>query len=52
MFGPIQPAYGFWIRHANNVKFENISITTTAPDERPLFYLENNTTNISTDPAQ
>jgi Glycosyl hydrolases family 28 len=46
MFGSIQPAYGFWVRHTNNVKFENILITPGEPDERPLFYFESNTQNI------
>jgi polygalacturonase len=46
MFGSIQPAYGFWVRHTNNVKFENILITPGEPDERPLFHFESNTQNI------
>ena len=49
MFGPIQPAFGFWIRHSNNVKFENIAIDSNEPDERPLIYLESNTQNITQD---
>ena len=31
------PAKGFFIRHARNIKFSNIKITTDAPDERPDF---------------
>ncbi len=29
------PAYGFYIRHTENVKLENISVTPTSPDARP-----------------
>ena len=31
------PAKGFFIRHARNIKFSNVKITTDAPDERPDF---------------
>ena len=31
------PAYGFYIRHADNIKFENVKIRTTEQDERPLL---------------
>ena len=31
------PAQGFFIRHARNITFSNVKITTEAPDERPDF---------------
>lgn len=31
----VLPAKGFFVRHARNVKFDNVEITTTAPDARP-----------------
>ena len=36
MWGPL-PAKGFYIRHARNVILDNIQVTTTLPDIRPLF---------------
>ena len=38
MFGPL-PAQAFFIRHARNVEFSNVQITTAAPDARPVFWL-------------
>ena len=34
------PAKGFFVRHAHNITFRNVSITTTLPDERPEFVKE------------
>lgn len=34
------PAYGFYVRHADNVVFENVKVTTTRPDARPEFRFE------------
>jgi len=31
------PAYGFYLRHADNIRFENVNIRTTEQDERPLL---------------
>ena len=31
------PAYGFYIRHADNVKFENVSLRTESPDARKAY---------------
>lgn len=36
MWGPL-PAKGFFVRHARNVNFSNIVITTAEPDQRPDF---------------
>lgn len=35
MFGVMLPAYGFYLRHADNIRFENIKLSTVgAPEER------------------
>jgi polygalacturonase len=39
MFG-VLPAYGFYIRHARNVKMNNIHVTIEQPDGRPAFFLD------------
>ena len=39
MWGPL-PAKGFYVRHARNVTLDNIQVTTTLPDVRPLFVRE------------
>jgi hypothetical protein len=39
MFGD-QPAYAFWVRHADNVSFENVSIRCASPDIRPAIGLD------------
>jgi len=33
------PAYGFFIRHANNVRFSDIQLSTKNEDQRPALYL-------------
>ena len=38
MWGTL-PAKGFFVRHARNVKFKNVSIKTQNPDERPEYIL-------------
>ena len=39
MFGTILPASGFYVRHVNGIAFNNIKMTTTNKDERPMFHL-------------
>jgi hypothetical protein len=34
MFGPL-PAYGFFLRHARNVRMRDVELTCVAPDPRP-----------------
>jgi len=34
------PAYGFFIRHASNITFNGIELSTSKPDARPAFYLD------------
>lgn len=38
-FGDI-PAYGFYIRHAKNIRMNNIRLEFDTPDSRPAFILE------------
>ena len=38
LFGDL-PAYGFYIRHANNVRFSDIQLSTKNEDQRPALYL-------------
>lgn len=39
MFG-LLPAYGFFIRHANGIELDNVSVGFMAEDRRPAFVLE------------
>ncbi len=39
MFGTL-PAYGFYIRHASNISFNGIQLSTKTDDLRPAFYLD------------
>jgi polygalacturonase len=36
-FGKTVPAYGFWIRHANGIRFDDVRIETVTADARPPF---------------
>ena len=36
----VLPAKGFFVRHARNVNFHDITVSTIEPDERPLFVKE------------
>ncbi|MDR2840646.1 MAG: glycoside hydrolase [Paludibacter sp.] len=47
MFGTL-PAYGFYIRHAKNIVFDGVKITTANEDSRPVFVLED-TENVKND---
>ena len=40
MFGTPLPAYGFYVRHANNVKFENVKFNLQAADARPEYVFD------------
>lgn len=40
MFGNTLPAAGFYVRHARNVKFNNVRFCADKPDARPLFFLD------------
>ncbi len=39
MFGRL-PSYGFYCRHVEGLKFENVDIRTAQPDERPALHFE------------
>jgi hypothetical protein len=43
MFGPDLPAYGFWMRHAERISFDDVTITTLKPDVRPQFVSDDDT---------
>ena len=44
MFGKIPlPAYGFYVRHADNVVFDNVEVKTAIPDARPRLVVEDGT---------
>ena len=34
------PAYGFYVRHADNVVFDNVEVKTATPDARPRLVVE------------
>jgi len=40
MFGEI-PAYGFFIRHVNGLKMDNVEVSYLKDDLRPAFWLHN-----------
>jgi hypothetical protein len=37
------PAYGFCVRHADNVVFDNVEVKIATPDARPRFVVEDGT---------
>ncbi|MEQ1603260.1 MAG: glycoside hydrolase family 28 protein [Pyrinomonadaceae bacterium] len=39
MFG-VLPAYGFYVRHAKGITFDNVKVTYERPEERPAFVLD------------
>ena len=40
MFG-VLPAYGFYVRHVENVRFHNIDVSLAKKDTRPAFVFDN-----------
>lgn len=40
MFGNTLPAAGFYVRHANNIRFNNVRFSAGKPDARPLFFFD------------
>lgn len=36
----IQPAWGFSISHAENIRLKNVRLETIRPDERPAYYIK------------
>ena len=39
MFG-VTPSYGFYIRHANGLMFDNVEVSFEKNDARPAFVLD------------
>jgi len=39
MFG-VTPSYGFYVRHAKGVTFDNVEVSFANDDERPAFFLD------------
>lgn len=39
MFG-VLPAYGFYVRHARGITFDNVEVSFVQPDSRPAFMLD------------
>ena len=37
------PAYGFYVRHADGVVFDNVEVKTATPDARPRLVVEDST---------
>jgi hypothetical protein len=46
MFGVQVPAYGFWVRHARDVRFVDVDVTATNSDARPCLSSGGDTENI------
>lgn len=40
MFGTPLPAYGFYVRHASNIKFENVKFNLLGDDARPDYVFD------------
>lgn len=40
MFKGALPAYGFYVRHVDNVRFENVELTLLESDARPAFFTD------------
>lgn len=40
MFGASLPAYGFYLRHARNISFDDVQFNLAVPDDRKDIYLE------------
>jgi hypothetical protein len=45
-FGKTVPAYGFWIRHAKNITFDQVAVTTEKADARQAFVIGADTAGI------
>lgn len=40
MFGDKLPASGFYVRHANNIEFENVVVMNQEGDTRPVYFFD------------
>jgi len=48
-FGKTVPAFGFWMRHADRITFENVNVAVEKPDARPEFVPSVDTDGITLD---
>lgn len=39
-FGPVLPASGFYVRHAENIRFDNVQIFAQEDGVRPAYFFE------------
>ncbi|WP_300597459.1 glycosyl hydrolase family 28 protein [Niabella sp.] len=39
-FGPVIPAYGLWLRHAQDIRVKALELQTKKADERPAVFME------------
>jgi hypothetical protein len=46
-FGRRMPAFGFWIRHAEDIMFDGVTISPEKPDGRPQFVVGADVSDIS-----
>ena len=46
MFGVILPAYGFYLRHADNIRFDNIKLSYTGGSEERHVFVADDVTNL------
>jgi hypothetical protein len=46
-FGKKMPAFGFWIRHADDITFDGVTISPEKPDERQPFVVSTDAADIS-----
>jgi hypothetical protein len=51
MFGRNIPAYGFWVRHARDVRFIDVVVTPEKPDARPFISSGGDTQNMTLEGA-
>jgi uncharacterized protein (TIGR02145 family) len=40
MFRTVLPAYGFYVRHVQGIRFENVTVNKTDDDARPMFFYD------------
>ncbi|MCD2422603.1 glycosyl hydrolase family 28 protein [Niabella pedocola] len=39
-FGPVIPAYGLWLRHAQDIRIRDLEVRVKKPDLRPAVFME------------
>jgi hypothetical protein len=51
MWGDVLPAYGFFVRHANNVQFDSVCFVLNSPEIRPDYFFSDTSNVIITNPC-